>query len=57
MDGRVVSIITESFWPILKAGFQYTIPLTLISFALGTFIAVIVAVKSLYHMEGHRKIM
>ena len=43
MDGRVVSIITESFWPILKAGFQYTIPLTLISFALGTFIAELVA--------------
>lgn len=52
MDGRVVSIITESFWPILKAGFQYTIPLTLISFALGTFIAVIVAVIRIFKVKG-----
>ena len=52
MDGRVVSIITESFWPILKAGFQYTIPLTLISFALGTFIAVIVAVIRISKVKG-----
>ena len=52
MDGRVVSIITESFWPILKAGFQYTIPLTLISFALGTFIPVIVVVIRISKVKG-----
>lgn len=44
MDERVINIITESAWPILKAGFQYTIPLTLISFTLGTIIAVLVAI-------------
>lgn len=44
MDGRIVKIIIESFGPILKAGLQYTIPLTLISFTLGMIIAVLVAI-------------
>lgn len=44
MDGRIFHIITESFWPILKAGIQYTVPLTLISFALGILLAILVAV-------------
>lgn len=44
MESRILSIITESFWPILKAGMKFTIPLTLISFALGTLLAVLVAV-------------
>ena len=44
MDGRVVNIVMDSFGPILKAGFQYTIPLTLVSFTLGTILAVLVAI-------------
>ena len=44
MDNRILSIITDSFWPILKAGLQFTIPLTLISFALGILLAILVAV-------------
>ena len=44
MSGRIANIIIESFGPIIKAGFQYTIPLTLISFTLGTIIAVVVAI-------------
>ena len=44
MESRILSIITESFWPILKAGIKFTIPLTLISFVLGTLLAVLVAV-------------
>lgn len=44
MDGRIVNIVMDSFWPILKAGFQYTIPLTLVSFTLGTIIAILVAI-------------
>lgn len=44
MDGRIVKIIIDSFGPILKAGLQYTIPLTLISFTLGMIIAVMVAI-------------
>lgn len=44
MEGRVLNIVLESFWPILKAGITYTIPLTLIAFAIGIIIAVLVAV-------------
>ncbi len=44
MDARTIEILTDSFWPILKAGITYTIPLTLIAFALGTLLAVLVAI-------------
>lgn len=44
MDARTIEILTDSFWPILKAGITYTIPLTLIAFVLGTLLAVLVAV-------------
>lgn len=37
------TIITKSLPPLLKAMLQYTIPLTLISFALGLIVAVLVA--------------
>lgn len=39
----MIQIVAQSFWPILSAGFVYTIPLTLISFAIGLCIAVLVA--------------
>ena len=42
-DARTIEIITESFWPIVKAGIQYTIPLTIISFFIGLIIAILVA--------------
>ncbi len=48
---RVINIILESFWPILSAGFVYTIPLTLISFALGLVIAVIVALVRIANVK------
>lgn len=44
MDERILSIVVESFFPILKAGLLCTIPITLISFTLGTIIAVLVAI-------------
>ncbi len=43
MSDRTIEIVTESFWPIVKAGIQYTIPLTFISFLLGLIIAIFVA--------------
>ena len=43
-SGRVFTIITDSFWPILKAGIKFTIPLTLVSFAIGILLAIVVAV-------------
>ncbi len=41
---REMMIFTESFWPILKAGFVVTIPLALSSFLIGIVIAVFTAV-------------
>ncbi|WP_373231003.1 amino acid ABC transporter permease [Cohnella sp.] len=43
MDDRQIQIVLESFWPLLKAGVIYTIPLTLITFTLGLIISIITA--------------
>ncbi|MDO4458903.1 MAG: amino acid ABC transporter permease [Clostridia bacterium] len=43
MDGRLWSILLESFPKILMAGIKVTIPLTVISFVLALFISVVVA--------------
>lgn len=43
MDERKLQILIDSFLPLLKAGVVYTIPLTLISFALGLFVAFLTA--------------
>lgn len=40
---RVINILQESFFKILIPGITYTIPLTLISFAIGLFLAIAVA--------------
>ncbi|RAP74534.1 amino acid ABC transporter permease [Paenibacillus montanisoli] len=48
MSDNQIQIITDSFWPLLKAGVVYTIPLTLISFTLGLVLAVITALVRLY---------
>ena len=53
---RVIKIIAESFWPILSAGFAYTIPLTLISFALGLVLAVVVALVRIANVRVFAKI-
>ena len=44
MDGRIMTIIGNSFLPIIVAGIKYTIPLTLISFTIGTILALLVAI-------------
>ncbi|MDQ0361785.1 amino acid ABC transporter permease [Breznakia pachnodae] len=43
MDSRVFDIIVSSFGKIIIPGFLYTIPLTLISFAIGLLIAIATA--------------
>lgn len=43
MDARILQILLDSFPKLLLPGFLYTIPLTVISFALGLALAVIVA--------------
>ncbi|WP_172196628.1 amino acid ABC transporter permease [Saccharibacillus qingshengii] len=48
MDERKIQILIDSLWPMIKAGLQFTIPLTLISFALGLVLAVLVALVRLW---------
>lgn len=43
LESREMRILTGAFWPMLKQGLIYTIPLTLISFAIGMVIAVVSA--------------
>ncbi|AVK50438.1 cysteine ABC transporter permease [Clostridium sp. MF28] len=43
IDNRIIEIIKNSFFPMLEAGLIYTIPLTIVSFAIGLLIAVLVA--------------
>jgi cystine transport system permease protein len=43
MDDRQIQILLDSFWPLLKAGVVLTIPLSLITFALGLILAIITA--------------
>jgi L-cystine transport system permease protein len=53
---RIINILGESFFPLLKAGIAFTIPLTLISFSLGLIVALATAmariskVKLLVHL-------
>lgn len=43
IDNRIIEIIKSSFFPILKSGIIYTIPITLLSFGLGLLIGIFVA--------------
>ncbi len=45
--GRILGILADSFWPLMKAGLLTTVPLTLISFVLGMVVAFIVAMMRL----------
>ncbi|MGG3456779.1 MULTISPECIES: amino acid ABC transporter permease [Paenibacillus] len=47
MDERIWNIIMDSFLPLLKAGVAFTVPLTLITFALGLVVAVLTALARL----------
>lgn len=40
---RYIDIFTSSFFPLLKAGLMYTVPLTIISFILGIVLALFTA--------------
>ncbi|WP_409304304.1 amino acid ABC transporter permease [Peribacillus sp. SCS-155] len=44
---RIIGILSDSFFPILKAGLYFTIPLTLITFILGLILAFFTAVARL----------
>jgi cystine transport system permease protein len=47
MGDREIQILIDSFWPLLKAGVLYTVPLSLITFALGLLLAIITALVRL----------
>lgn len=44
---RIIGILIDSFFPILKAGIQFTIPLTIITFVLGLILALLIALARL----------
>lgn len=50
MDSRLVRIFVESFWKLLLPGLKMTIPLTVISFAIGMVIAVATALVQFAHV-------
>src|SRR5213080_1539909 len=49
---RIIGILSDSFFPILQAGLYFTIPLTLISFVLGTLLAFFTALGRLSNIKA-----
>ena len=43
ITARQAELMKNAFWPMLRQGLLYTIPLTLVSFAIGVIIAVLCA--------------
>ncbi|MUG85174.1 ABC transporter permease subunit [Paenibacillus timonensis] len=56
MDERIWNIIVDSFLPLLKAGVAFTVPLTLITFALGLVVAVLTALARLSNIGPLRQL-
>ncbi|MBP1936763.1 amino acid ABC transporter permease [Paenibacillus sediminis] len=48
---RLIDIFIHSFMPLLQAGVKFTVPLTLISFALGLIVAFITALARLSSLK------
>ncbi|KUO76890.1 MAG: cysteine ABC transporter permease [Clostridia bacterium BRH_c25] len=48
---RIVQILTDSFLPLLKAGIQFTVPLTILSFFFGVAIAFVVAIVKILEIK------
>jgi cystine transport system permease protein len=44
---RLIHIFIDSFWPLLKAGLLYTVPLTVVTFIIGLAIALVTALARL----------
>ncbi len=43
-----LQLMIDSFWPLLRAGLIFTVPLTLITFVLGILLGLLVALARLY---------
>lgn len=48
---RIIGILSDSFFPLLKAGIYFTIPLTLIAFVLGLILAFLTALARLSNFK------
>jgi cystine transport system permease protein len=48
---RIINILIDSFWPILKAGLVFTMPVTIISFILGLILALFTALCRLSNLK------
>ncbi|MFL0194268.1 amino acid ABC transporter permease [Clostridium sp. WILCCON 0269] len=48
---RIIQILQDSFFPLLKAGIQFTVPLTLESFILGLVLALITALARISNVK------
>lgn len=44
---RMIEVLSSSFWPLLKAGLAFTVPLAIISFILGIIFAFFIALARL----------
>ena len=51
MDSRIIEIIINAFWDMLKQGIVVTIPLTVISFSIAMVIALVVAVVQVANIK------
>jgi cystine transport system permease protein len=49
---KITALMVSSFWPMFKAGLLVTVPLTLISFAIGLAAAFIVALLRMSKIKG-----
>jgi cystine transport system permease protein len=47
-DTRLIGIIVGSFWPFLSAGIRFTIPLSILAFAIGLALGFMAALARLY---------
>ena len=56
MSQRVIQILISSFGKILIRGLIYTIPLTIVSFALGLCIAIVTALLQVTNVSGFKQI-
>jgi len=48
---RIIEILTNSFLPLVKAGLEFTVPLTLISFTIGLILALATALARISNFK------
>lgn len=51
-----INVVAANFWPLLKAGLIYTIPLSIVCFGLGFVLAIVVALLEVARVKVLRQI-